>query len=54
MSEERGKLIEGYIPETVKKGYQPAKTSEPQPVGDPQGGYVPTTSGDRTTPPGKE
>ncbi len=40
-------IDEGYVPQTVKKGYQPQKPST-EPTGDPkpQGGYVPTGTGD--------
>jgi len=59
MSDETQRIIGGYKPEIMEKGYQPAK---PQgvPTGDPkpQGGYQPTSSGDNPannpTPPGDE
>lgn len=60
MSNEKKPVNEGYIPQEIEKGYQPAKPA-PQPTGDPnpQGGYIPTTSGgdnptNNPTPPGDE
>ncbi len=56
---DKKQIDEGYVPQTVKKGYQPQKP-EKQPTGDPkpQGGYVPSSSGDNPTndptPPGDE
>lgn len=56
MSNDKKPINEGYIPQKIDKGYQPAKPA-PQTTGDPkpQGGYIPTTSGgDNPTPPGDE
>ncbi len=59
MTEEKKIIIEGYQPETIKKGYQPSAPIN-IPTGDPkpQGGYQPISSGDnpsnRPTPPGDE
>ncbi len=57
MIDEKRPINEGYTPQKIEKGYQPAT----QPTGDPkpQGGYVPTTSGgdnptNNPTPPGDE
>ena len=50
---------EGYVPKINERGYQPQGTIV-EPTGDPkpQGGYVPTSSGDNPanepTPPGDE
>jgi len=52
-------IDEGYVPQPLKKGYQPQKPVT-QPSGDPkpQGGYTPTGTGDNPanvpTPPGDE
>lgn len=59
MSKDEQRFIEGYNPEKVEKGYQPAKPKG-IPTGDPepQGGYQPTNTGDNPantpTPPGDE
>ena len=60
MSDDKKPTNEGYIPQKIEKGYQPAQ-SVPQPTSDPkpQGGYIPTTSGgdnpaNQPTPPGDE
>lgn len=60
MSDGKKSINEGYVPQIIEKGYQPAKPV-PQPTGDPkpQGGYVPTTSGgdnptNNPAPPGDE
>jgi hypothetical protein len=60
MSEDKKPINEGYIPQKIEKGYQPAKPA-PHPTGDskPQGGYVPIKSGgdnptNNPTPPGDE
>ena len=61
MSKDRKPINEGYQPQTIKKGYQPA-TPAHIPTGDPkpQGGYQPTGTGDnpanvpKPTPPGDE
>lgn len=57
MTNEKRPINEGYTPEKIEKGYQPAT----QPTGDPkpQSGYVPATSGgdnpaNNPTPPGEE
>lgn len=57
MTDEKRPINEGYVPQKIEKGYQPAT----QPTGDqkPQSGYVPTTSGgdnptNNPTPPGDE
>ena len=57
MTDEKRPINEGYVPQKIEKGYQPAT----QPTGDPkpQSGYVPTTSGgdnpaNNPTPPGEE
>lgn len=50
---------EGYVPQKIEKGYQP-QNPVAQPTGDPepQGGNVPTSTGDNPTniptPPGDE
>lgn len=59
MSAEKNRIIEGYKPEKIEKGYQPTKPSH-IPTGDPkpQSGYQPTSTGDNPannpTPPGEE
>lgn len=60
MSDDKKPINEGYIPQKIEKGYQPARPA-PKPAGDPQpqSGYVPTTSGgdnptNKPTPPGDE
>lgn len=59
MSDGKKPINEGYVPQKIEKGYQPAKPA-PQPTGDPkpQSGYTPTSSGDNPTnnptPPGDE
>lgn len=60
MSNDKKTINEGYTPEKMEKGYQPAKPT-PQPTGDPtpQTGYIPTTNGgdnpsSNPTPPGDE
>ena len=57
MTDEKRPINEGYVPQKIEKGDQPAT----QPTGDPkpQSGYVPTTSGgdnpsNNPTPPGDE
>ncbi len=57
MSDNKKPINEGYIPQKIEKGYQPASqlTGDPK----PQGGYIPTTSGgenpaNNPTPPGDE
>jgi len=57
MTNDRKPLNEGYQPQRIEKGYQPAKTPSHQEGPNPQGGYQPTTSeGDNPTnnPPGRE
>jgi len=52
-------INDGYVPQKIDEGYQPQKPVT-QPTGDPkpQGGYVPTSSGDNPantpTPPSDE
>lgn len=59
MTKDKQLINDGYTPEKIEKGYQPAKPTTP-PTGDPQpkGGYVPTSAGDNPTntpnPPGDE
>ncbi|MBS0413237.1 MAG: hypothetical protein JSR68_02590 [Proteobacteria bacterium] len=57
MSNDKKPLNEGYRPERIEKGYQPAKPLS-QPDGPkPQGGYQPTTghgTNPTSNPPGRE
>ena len=58
MTKEKQLINDGYVPQKVEKGYQP-QVPVTQPTGDPepQGGYVPTSTGDNPTndtPPGNE
>lgn len=60
MSDGKKPINEGYVPQKIDKGYQPAKPP-PKPTGNPkpQSGYIPTTgsgenSTNKPTPPGDE
>lgn len=46
MPKDQKQINEGYIPQKIEKGYQPAKQTI-QSIDEPniQGGYIPTTSG---------
>jgi len=58
MTEEKRPLNEGYQPQTIEKGYQPAAPTLPAHDPPPQGGYQPTSQGDNPAnipaPPGDE
>ncbi|MBL4888417.1 MAG: hypothetical protein JKX97_00175 [Candidatus Lindowbacteria bacterium] len=53
MADETKTNNEGYVPEIIKKGYQPQTPTTTVPTGipNPNGGYVPDTTDDSTPPP---